>query len=51
MVPVGLTPDALPVGMQIVSPFLNDKKSLKVASLVADEAGGYVAPPIVRSGG
>lgn len=51
VVPVGLTPDALPVGMQIVSPFLNDKKSLKVASLVADEAGGYVAPPIVRSGG
>lgn len=51
VVPVGLTPDALPVGMQIVSPFLNDKKSLRVASLVADEAGGYVAPPIVRSGG
>lgn len=51
VVPVGFTPDALPVGMQIVAPFSNDKKSLKVASLVADEAGGYVAPPIARSGG
>ncbi len=51
VVPVGFTPDALPVGMQIVSPFLNDKISLKVASLVADEAGGYVAPPIARSDG
>ncbi len=48
MVPIGLTASGLPIGMQIVAPYMHDRTSLKVASLTADVRGGYRPPPIVR---
>ena len=45
-VPVGLTDAGLPVGMQVVSPYLHDHRSIAVAGLVADAcSGGYAPPP------
>jgi len=48
VVPVGLTTAGLPIGIQIVSPYLHDRTSIKVAALMADICGGYLPPPIVR---
>lgn len=48
-VPVGRTDAGLPVGMQVVSPFLHDHRSIAVAALVADAcSGGYRPPPCAR---
>jgi amidase len=45
VVPVGRTPDNLPVGMQIVSPYLHDRRSVHLARLIGELAGGYEPPP------
>ncbi|MGH0030843.1 MAG: amidase family protein, partial [Myxococcota bacterium] len=45
VVPVGPAPDGLPVGMQVVAPFLEDRTALRFAKLLEDEIGGFVAPP------
>ncbi len=42
--PVGLL-DELPVGLQIVAPHLQDRRSIHFASLIERELGGFVAPP------
>jgi amidase len=44
-VPVGRTRAGLPVGMQIVAPYLEDRTSLAFAREIADVVGGFVAPP------
>jgi amidase len=44
-VPVGRTPDGLPVGLQIVGPYLEDRTPIDVARRLADVIGGYEAPP------
>ncbi|MEN9644648.1 MAG: hypothetical protein RL238_1317 [Actinomycetota bacterium] len=52
--PVGVTDDGLPVGMQVVTPFLHDRRAIRVAGLVADacrELGGGVRVPHVTRGG
>lgn len=46
--PVGRTSGGLPVGVQVVAPYLRDHTAIKVAALLADECGGYSVPPIVR---
>lgn len=44
--PVGRTPDGLPVGMQVVTPFLRDRQAIQLAGLIAAAAGGgYEVPP------
>jgi amidase len=43
--PVGCTPEGLPVGVQIVAPYLEDLSALGFAELLAQETGGYRAPP------
>lgn len=48
VIPVGLTAQGLPIGMQIVARYLHDRTSLKVASLAVDICGGYRSPPIVH---
>jgi amidase len=48
-VPVGFTGGGLPVGMQVVSPYLHDLRSLKVARFLADVTSGYVPPPGART--
>jgi amidase len=45
--PVGRTVGGLPVGVQVVSPFLHDHRSIAVSRLVSNLVGGYAAPPIV----
>jgi len=50
--PVGVTDDGLPVGVQVVAPFLHDRRAVEVAGLVADacrELGGNVRVPRVTS--
>jgi amidase len=52
-VPVGSMPDGLPVGLQVVAPFLHDRRAIAVAGLIAeataDQGGGYRVPPVVRT--
>lgn len=45
VVPVGLTPSGLPVGIQVVGPYLEDRSTLFVAARLAELTGGYAAPP------
>jgi amidase len=44
-VPLGLSPDGLPVGAQIVGPWLEDRTPLKLAELIEREFGGFLPPP------
>jgi amidase len=46
--PVGRTAGGLPVGVQVVSPFLHDYRSIAVAGLITELVGGYTIPPIVH---
>lgn len=43
--PVGRTRGGLPVGMQIVGPWLEDRTPINFAALLAGLTGGFVAPP------
>jgi len=43
--PVGLTPGGLPVGVQIVGPYLEDRTPIHVAQLMKDVTGGFTPPP------
>jgi amidase len=45
VVPVGRTASGLPVGVQIVGPYLEDRTTLAVGRLVEELLGGFVAPP------
>lgn len=44
-VPIGLHSTGLPIGMQVVAPFLEDHMALTVASIVEEMTGGYKRPP------
>ena len=44
-VPLGLSPEGLPVGMQIIGPWLEDRTPLRFAELVEQEFGGFKPPP------
>jgi amidase len=43
--PAGLTPNGLPVGVQIIGPYLEDRTTIAFARALADDAGGFVPPP------
>jgi amidase len=43
--PIGLSPEGLPIGTQIIGPYLEDRTTLKFARLVEREFGGFVPPP------
>jgi amidase len=45
VVPIGRTKAELPVGMQIVAPYLHDRRAIRVAELVSPHLGGYEVPP------
>lgn len=47
VVPAGRTPSGLPVGLQIVGPFMGDRTTLEFARLVESVTGGYKAPPLL----
>jgi len=43
--PVGMSPEGLPVGIQIVGPYLEDKTPIHLAYLMKDIVGGFTPPP------
>ena len=43
--PAGLASDGLPVGVQIVGPYLEDRTPIHVARLIEDVIGGFAPPP------
>lgn len=43
--PVGRTAAGLPVGLQIMGPYLEDATPIEFARLLADVAGGFEPPP------
>jgi amidase len=45
-IPTGFSPDGLPLGVQIVGPWLEDRTPLKLAELIEREFGGFVPPPM-----
>jgi amidase len=45
VVPVGLAADGLPVGLQIIGPYLGDETVLEFAGLVEKALGGFRRPP------
>jgi amidase len=46
VVPVGRTTEGLPVGVQIVGPYLEDRTPLFVGARLAELVGGYQTPPV-----
>ena len=48
VVPVGWTDDGLPVGIQIVGPYLGDRTTLVFARYLENLLGGYRVPPIAN---
>ena len=47
--PVGLSSANLPVGVQVVAPYLNDLDAIRLAGIVAEvSGGGYRPPPMLR---
>jgi amidase len=43
--PIDQSPTGLPIGVQIVGPFLEDRTTITFAELLEREYGGFVAPP------
>lgn len=43
--PAGLTRGGLPIGVQIIGPYLEDATPIHFAGLLANEIGGFQAPP------
>ncbi len=43
--PVGMTNNGLPIGLQAIGPYLEDRTPIRFASLVTRELGGFRRPP------
>src|SRR3989449_319085 len=43
--PLGLTRAGLPIGLQAIGPYLEDRTPIRFAGLVAREIGGFTSPP------
>jgi amidase len=43
--PAGIGADGLPVGIQIVGPYLHDRTAIAFAEILAGLIGGFTAPP------
>ena len=48
VVPVGRTADGLPLGVQVVGPYLEDRTTLAVARVLEERCGGVEPPPMAR---
>jgi amidase len=44
--PIGRSETGLPIGMQTIGPFLEDRYTLAFASLIERKFGGFVLPPL-----
>lgn len=45
VMPIGHSQGGLPIGVQIIGPFLEDRTTIAFAGLMEREFGGFVAPP------
>ena len=43
--PIGLDREGLPIGVQVIGPFLEDRTTIAFAGLMEQAFGGFVAPP------
>ena len=48
--PVGLTGSGLPIGLQAIGPYLEDRTTIRFAALAAQEFGGFSPPPGYETG-
>jgi amidase len=46
--PIALSDQGLPIGMQIIGPYLEDRTTIALAGLIEREFGGFVAPPAFK---
>jgi len=46
IIPIGPASDGMPVGMQVIAPYLQDRTALRFAELVEPILGGFEAPPL-----
>jgi amidase len=44
--PIGTSDGGLPIGMQIIGPYLEDRTTIAFAALVEHEIGGFTPPPL-----
>jgi amidase len=47
--PIGRSDEGLPIGMQVIGPYLEDRTTIAFAELAEREFGGIVAPPAFRT--
>jgi amidase len=47
--PIALSSEGLPIGMQIIGPAMEDRTTVAFAELIEREYGGFVAPPAFKS--
>jgi len=48
VIPAGRTGSGLPIGLQVVGPYLGDRTSLQAAKLFSEVLGEWEAPPLAR---
>ena len=48
-VPLGAGRSKLPIGMQVVSDFLEDRTALRFSALIEEITGGFERPPEISS--
>ncbi|WP_128925079.1 amidase [Bradyrhizobium guangxiense] len=48
-VPIERTPTGLPIGVQIIGPYLEDHTTIALAGLIEREFGGFVPPPTLSA--
>ena len=46
--PIAVSDQGLPIGMQIIGPYLEDRTPLAFAALMEGEFGGFVVPPAFK---
>jgi amidase len=44
-VPIARSPEGLPIGVQIIGPYLEDRTTIAFAELIERSFGGFVPPP------
>ncbi|MEY2452218.1 MAG: amidase [Acidimicrobiaceae bacterium] len=49
--PLPRTASGLPVGVQVVTPYLHDRSAVRLAGLIAEASGGGYEPPPIALGG
>jgi amidase len=45
VIPAGLTAEGLPIGLQVIGPYLEDRTTLRFAQLLESVTGGFAPPP------